>query len=175
MPVYSLGEQRVRFLSDEFYVAPSADVMGAVTIGHQASLWFNVVVRGDNDHIALADRVNIQDGSVLHTDKGFELSVGAGTSIGHKVMLHGCTVGEGCLIGMNATLLNRVVIGRHSIVGAGSVIPERKTFPERVLILGSPGKVVRETTDEEVEWMKRIAAGYVERAARFRRELAAQA
>lgn len=174
MPVYSLGERRVEFVGDEWFVAPDASVVGSVTLENQANVWFNVVIRGDNERIIIGPRVNVQDASVLHADPGVPLTLAADVCIGHKVMLHGCTVGAGSLIGMNAVLLNRATIGKHSIVGAHTLIPEGKTFPDGVLILGSPGKVVREVTQEERDWILRIADGYVKRARRFKADLAPQ-
>jgi carbonic anhydrase/acetyltransferase-like protein (isoleucine patch superfamily) len=174
MPVYSLGERRVEFRGSEWFVAPDASVVGSVALEDQANIWFNVVIRGDNEQITIGPRVNVQDASVLHADPNTPLTLGPDVCIGHKVMLHGCTVGEASLIGMNAVLLNRSVIGRHCIVGAHTLIPEGKTFPDGVLILGSPGKVVREVTQEEKAWIVRIADGYVKRARRFKAELRPQ-
>jgi carbonic anhydrase/acetyltransferase-like protein (isoleucine patch superfamily) len=174
MPVYSLGERRVEFRGEEWFVAPDASIVGSVVLEDRANVWFNCSIRGDNERITIGPRVNVQDASVLHADPNVPLTLGADVCIGHKVMLHGCTVGDGSLIGMNAVLLNRSVIGRHSIVGAHTLIPEGKTFPDGVLILGSPGKVVRDVTAEEKDWILRIAAGYVERARRFKTELAPQ-
>ncbi len=174
MAIYSLGDRRVEFRGSEWFVAPDASVIGSVALEDQANVWFNVVIRGDNEQITIGPRVNVQDGSVLHADPGKPLTLAADVTIGHKVMLHGCTVGAGSLIGMNAVLLNQSVIGKRSIVGAHTLIPEGKTFPDGVLILGSPGKVVRETTPEEHAWMLGIADGYVKRARRFRAELREQ-
>ena len=171
MPIYSLGERRATFSSTEWYIAPGAQIIGSVEIGHQANIWFNVVARADNERITIGERVNVQDGSILHADPNVPLTLAREVCVGHKVMLHGCTVGEGSLIGMNSTLLNRCVIGRESIVGAGTVIPEGKIFPDRVLILGAPGKVVRAISDEEAAWIRRIADGYVIRAAQFAAQL----
>ena len=171
MPLFNLGEQKLEFASSEWYVAPGAVVLGAVHLGHQSSIWFNAVLRGDNDRILIGDRVNVQDSSVLHTDRGSPLSLARAVCIGHSVNLHGCTIGEGSLIGIGSTVLNHAVLGRHCIVGANALVAEGKTFPERVLLLGSPAKVVREVTDEEVAWIARIADGYVKRADRYRAEL----
>jgi carbonic anhydrase/acetyltransferase-like protein (isoleucine patch superfamily) len=172
--VFSLGERRVEFRGEEWFVAHNATVVGSVVLENQCSIWFNVVIRGDSDLITVGERVNIQDGAVLHTDPGIRLTIGRGASVGHKAMLHGCTVGEGTLIGINSVIMNHAVIGRHSIVGANTLIPEGKQYPERVLLLGSPAKVVREVRQEEVEWIQGIAAGYVQRARQYRRELASQ-
>jgi carbonic anhydrase/acetyltransferase-like protein (isoleucine patch superfamily) len=174
MAVFSLGERRVEFRGSEWFVAHSAVVAGSVVIEHQANVWFNVVIRGDNDLITVGERVNVQDAAVLHTDPGIRLTIGRGACIGHKAMLHGCTVGAGSLVGIDSVIMNHAVIGPQSIVGANTLIPEGKAYPERVLILGSPGRIVRELRPDEVEWVAGIADGYVERARRFRRELAPQ-
>jgi len=174
VPIYSLGERKVEFRGREWFVAPTANVIGSVLLEDQANIWFNVVIRGDNALITIGERVNIQDGSVLHADPGIPLTLAREVSVGHKAMLHGCTVGEGSLIGMNSVIMNRAVIGRRSIVGSNTLIAEGKTFPDGVLILGSPGKVVRELRPEEIEGIRGIADGYVERARRFKTELKPQ-
>jgi carbonic anhydrase/acetyltransferase-like protein (isoleucine patch superfamily) len=174
VPIYSLGERKVEFRGREWFVAPTASLIGSVMLENQANVWFNVVIRGDNELITVGERVNVQDGSVLHVDPGIPLTLAREVSIGHKAMLHGCTVGEGSLIGMNSVIMNRVVIGKHSIVGSNTLIPEGKTFPDGVLILGAPGRVVREVRPEEIAWIREIADGYVERAARYRSDLKAQ-
>lgn len=174
MPLFSLGDRHPRLASDECYVAPNATIVGSVDIGHQANIWFNVVIRSDNERITIGARVNVQDASVLHADPDVPLTLEHDVCIGHKAMLHGCTIGEASLIGMNSTILNHVVIGRSCIVGAGALIPERKRFPEGVLILGAPAKAVRDVTDEERAWILGIAEGYVRRAARFKTELKLQ-
>lgn len=174
MPAYSLGDRHVEFASDRWWMAPTATVIGSVRIGDQANLWFNVVVRSDNERIVIGDRVNLQDGVVLHADPDIPLTLATDVCVGHQAMLHGCTVGEASLIGMSSVLLNRSTIGKHCIVGAGALIPEGKTFPDGVLILGSPGKAVRDVTTDEQAWIRRIAEGYVQRAERFRHELRVQ-
>src|SRR5262252_10636126 len=174
VPVFSLGDRKVEFRGTEWFIAPNATVIGSVILENQANLWFNVVIRGDNEFITIGERVNVQDGSVLHVDPGVPLTLGRNVCVGHKVMLHGCTIGEGCLIGMNSVIMNRAVIDRHSIVGSNTLISEGKAFPEGVLILGSPGKVVRELRPEEVAGIQQIADGYVKRAQRFKGELAMQ-
>jgi carbonic anhydrase/acetyltransferase-like protein (isoleucine patch superfamily) len=172
--VFSLGERRVEFRGEEWFVAPDAAVIGSVVIGNAANIWFKVVIRGDNDLITIGERCNVQDGSVLHTDPGFPLVLGTNVCIGHKVMLHGCKVGEASLIGMGSVIMNGAVVGRQSIVGSSSLIPAGKQFPERVLILGAPAKVVRELRPEEVDSIPEIADGYVQRARRFKAELKPQ-
>jgi carbonic anhydrase/acetyltransferase-like protein (isoleucine patch superfamily) len=129
------------------------------------------VLRGDNDPISIGENSNIQDGSVLHTDDGVPLTIGRDVTVGHLVMLHGCTVGDGSLIGIGSIVLNRAVIGKNCIVGANTLIPEGKVFPDRVLIVGSPGKVVRELSDAEVAKLQKSAAHYVDNARRYRQKL----
>jgi carbonic anhydrase/acetyltransferase-like protein (isoleucine patch superfamily) len=174
MPIYSLGERRVEFRGTEWFIAPDASIVGSVVLEDQANVWFNVSVRGDNERITIGPRVNVQDASVLHADPDTPIVLGPDVCIGHKVMLHGCLVGAGSLIGMNAVLLNRAVIGKQSIVGAHTLIPEGKTFPDGVLILGSPGRVVREVTPAEKAWIVGIADGYVQRARRFKADMRVQ-
>ena len=174
MSIFSLGERKVLCRGDEWFVAPNATVVGSVVIGDQASVWFNVVVRGDNDLITIGERSNVQDGSVLHTDPGIQLTLGRGVSIGHKAMLHGCTVHDGALVGINSVILNHAVIGKGSLVGANSLVPEGKVIPEGVLALGTPAKVLRELKPEERALLASIADGYVERARIFRAQMKPQ-
>ncbi|MBP7488663.1 MAG: gamma carbonic anhydrase family protein, partial [Azospira sp.] len=131
------------------------------------SIWWNAVLRGDNDPIHIGANSNIQDGSVLHTDEGVPMHIGANVTVGHMVMLHGCTVGDNSLIGIGSVILNRAVIGKHSIVGANTLIPEGKVFPDGVLIVGSPGKVVRELSEEEKARLQKSADHYVDNARRY--------
>ena len=174
MAVYSLGERKVAVHGEQWYIAENAAVIGSVVIGNDASIWFNVVIRGDSELITVGERSNIQDGSVLHADAGAPLSVGRNVSVGHNVTLHGCTVGEGSLIGINSVVLNHAVIGKSTIIGANTLIPEGKTIPDGVLVLGSPGEVVRELTLEEKGSLLDIAEGYVQRARIFRAQLQRQ-
>jgi carbonic anhydrase/acetyltransferase-like protein (isoleucine patch superfamily) len=171
MAIYSLGELQPR-LGRDAWVAPNATVIGDVRLGDGASIWWNAVLRGDNDTITIGAGSNIQDGSVLHVDAGVPLTLGANVTVGHLVMLHGCTVGDESLIGIKSVILNNAVIGRHCIIGANSLIPEGKVIPERSLVMGSPGKVVRQLTDEEVARLALAARGYVENARRYRTQLA---
>jgi carbonic anhydrase/acetyltransferase-like protein (isoleucine patch superfamily) len=170
MPIYSLGDRRP-VLGRDAWIAPNATVIGDVQLGDNASIWWNAVLRGDNDTIRIGANSNIQDGSVLHADEGVPLTVGASVTVGHMVMLHGCTVGDESLIGIKSVILNKAVIGRHCIIGANSLIPEGKVIPDRSLVMGSPGKVVRQLTDEEVARLRLAAQGYVENARRYRAEL----
>lgn len=174
MSVFSLGERKVVFRGEEWFVAPNATLIGSVVVENQASVWFNVVVRGDNDLITIGERSNVQDGSVLHTDPGVELTLGRSVSIGHKAMLHGCTVQDGALVGINSVILNHAVIGKGALIGANSLVPEGKVIPDGVLALGSPAKVVRELKPEERSLLAAIADGYVERARIFRAQMRPQ-
>ncbi|MDP1611865.1 MAG: gamma carbonic anhydrase family protein [Sulfuritalea sp.] len=166
MATYNLGDRQPS-LGRDTWIAPNATVIGEVRLGDHASIWWNAVLRGDNDTITIGAESNIQDGSVLHVDAGVPLTLGARVTVGHLVMLHGCTIGEESLIGIKSVILNRAVIGRHCIIGANSLIPEGKVIPERSLVMGSPGKVVRELTDEEVARLRLAAQGYVENARRY--------
>lgn len=166
MPIYRIDDI-VPQLDEGAWVAPNATVIGDVHLETNANIWWNAVIRGDRDHILIGANSNIQDGSVLHTDPGLQLIVGAEVTVGHMVMMHGCTIGDNSLIGIGSILLNRSVIGRNSMVGAGTLIPEGKVFPEGVLILGRPGKVVRELTEEEIRKLGMSAANYVSNAQRY--------
>ncbi len=149
------------------FIAPNATIVGRVELGRDASVWFNSVIRGDNDLISIGDESNIQDGCVVHTDEGIPLHVGARVTVGHMAMLHGCTIEEECLIGIGAVLLNRSRIARHCIVGAKALVTEGKTFPERSLIIGSPAKAIRTLTDQEIADIREASAHYVRNARRF--------
>ena len=172
MPLFQLPGKTPQ-LDASAWVAPNATVIGDVRLGANASIWWNATLRGDNDPIHIGASSNIQDGSVLHTDEGVPLHIGANVTVGHLVMLHGCTIGDGSLIGIGSVILNRAVIGKHCIVGANTLIPEGKVFPERSLIVGSPGKVVRQLSDDEVARLEKSAAHYVDNAARYRSQLVA--
>ena len=172
--LYRLDDKSVELRGDGHFVAPSADVMGQVILEAEASIWFNAVVRGDNDLIHIGPRCNIQDGSVLHVDPGFPMTLAAGVSIGHKVMLHGCTIGENTLIGINSVVLNGARIGHNCIIGANTLIAEGKEIPDGSLVLGSPGRVKRSLGEADLEMLHRISASYVKRAVQFANGLAEQ-
>lgn len=170
MALYALGDVSPTIAATA-YVAPSAVVVGRAVLGEHSSVWFGATLRGDNELISIGDGSNVQDGTVMHTDPGFPLRVGAHVSIGHQAMLHGCTVGDGSLIGIQSVVLNAAVIGKGCLVGAGAVITERKVFAEGTLILGAPAKVVRELTEEERENLLKIAANYAARGDYYRQHL----
>ncbi len=170
MSVFRLGDVTPQ-LPGRYYLAPGAQLIGNVILGEDASIWFNAVLRGDNEPITVGRRSNIQDGSVLHTDPGAPLTIGEGVTVGHKAMLHGCIVGDNSLIGIGAVILNRAVIGCNSLVGAGALVTEGKVFPDGVLIMGAPARVVRELTPEQIDSLKRSAQTYVANGQRYAQEL----
>lgn len=172
MTLFDLGDRRPKLPpGGQCWIAPSAVVVGSVELRRDASVWFGAVIRGDNDPITVGEESNIQDHSVLHTDEGVPLTIGAGVTVGHRAMLHGCTVGDNSLIGIGAVVLNRAVIGGDCLIGAGSLITEGKTIPDRSLVMGAPGKVVRELTDAEVQMLRLSALHYVENWKRYARDL----
>lgn len=170
---YRLGQSHVEAHPDS-WVAPNATLVGKVKLEPGASVWFNAVLRGDNELIHIGENSNVQDGTVMHTDMGFPLSVGKGVTIGHNAMLHGCTVGDYSLIGINAVVLNGAKIGKYCIIGANSLIAEGKEIPDGSLVVGSPGKVVRELSEQQMKMLEAGAAHYVHNAQRYARELAEQ-
>ena len=168
---YALDDVSMTTADEDFWVAPSAVVIGKVRLEKNASVWWNCTVRGDTDRIIIGENTNIQDGSIVHTNRGIVVTLGDHVTVGHGVILHGCTIGDRCLIGMGATILNHVQIGRHCIVGAHSLLPEGKVYPERSLILGAPARVVRELSDDEVARLADSAERYVNNWKRYRDEL----
>ncbi len=158
-------------VADSAWVADSAQVMGAVTLAEGSSVWFGAVIRGDTETITLGAGSNIQDASVLHADHGFPLVIGERVTVGHQVMLHGCTIGDESLIGIGAVVLNGAKIGKRCLVGAGALVTEGKEFPDGSMIIGSPAKVVRQLTPEQIEGLKRSAQHYTENADRYRKGL----
>ena len=169
--IYQLGEYRLQSAGDDFWIADNASVMGRVILGHRVNIWFNVVIRADNDDIIIGDDSNIQDGSVLHIDPGKPLKIGKGCTIGHKVMLHGCEIGDYTLVGINAVILNGAKIGRHCLIGANALIPEGREIPDGSLVMGSPGKIVRTLSEVERQELENSAQHYVENAQYFRENL----
>jgi len=167
MAIYQLGDL-VPDVHESAWVADSAEVIGRVTLHEGVNIWFNAVLRGDNEMLTLGAGSNIQDGSVLHSDMGFPLTLGVGVTVGHKVMLHGCTVGDYSLVGIGAVILNGAKIGRHCLVGAGALVIEGKEFPDGSLIVGSPARVVRALEPAQIEALKLTSRHYIENAARYR-------
>lgn len=161
--IADLGQRRPD-ISAGVFIADSADIVGSVSIATGSSVWFQAVIRGDNDLITIGEGCNVQDAAVLHTDPGFHLQLGNDVSIGHMAMVHGCTVGEGSLIGINSVILNGAKIGEHCLIGANALIAEGKEIPPRSLVVGSPGKIVRQLDDEQVERLRQTARNYRQRA-----------
>ena len=169
--IHALGERAPVFEGDGHFVADNATLIGSVRLGDSSSVWYNCVLRGDNDWLVVGARSNIQDGSVLHTDPGIELVVGEGVTVGHMAMLHGCRIGDNTLIGIGTTVLNGARIGNNCIVGAHALVTENKEFPDGSLILGSPARVARELSAEEIAHIRLSADVYVRNAQRFNSDL----
>ena len=172
--IYSLGDRRVEFHGDDWFIADNATVIGSVVLEQNASIWFNVVARGDNDVITIGENSNIQDGAIRHTAPGILLTIGRDVTVGHLAMLHGCIVGDNSLIGIKSLIMNRAVIGKNCLIGANSLIPEGKVIPDGSLVMGSPGKIVRALTEQEIEGLRLSAGRYVENFKRFKRALRRQ-
>lgn len=172
--LYSLGDNKVKFVGAGQFVADSATVIGDVALHESVSVWFNVVIRGDADTITIGARSNIQDGSVLHIDSGFPLNIAEDVTVGHKAMIHGCTIGAGSLVGINAVVLNGAQIGRGCLIGANALVTEGMVIPDGSLVMGSPAKIRRQLSDEERETLLLSAAHYVENGQRYLRELQVQ-
>ena len=172
--IYSFGDREVQILGEDFFIADNATLIGSVVIHNNVSIWFNAVIRGDNDVITFGEGTNIQDGSVIHTDGGIPLNIGRGVTVGHQVMLHGCTIGDNSLIGINSVILNNATIGKNCIIGANSIVPQGKEIPDNSLALGSPAKVIKTVTDEMVEELRHSAEHYIQNFKRFKKELKIQ-
>ena len=166
MPLYRIDGKQPQ-VPDDSWVAPSADLVGEVVLGREVGVWFGAVIRADNTPIVVGDRSNVQEGAMLHSDPGFPLVVGAGCTIGHHAILHGCTIEDDVLIGMGATVLNGATIGAGSLVGAGALVTEGKSFPPGSLIVGAPARAVRELDETARAGLKLSAAHYAERQARY--------
>ncbi|MEK9683617.1 MAG: gamma carbonic anhydrase family protein [Rhodospirillaceae bacterium] len=168
---YALNGQTPKNIGIDNWIAPSADLIGAVTLLNDASIWWKAVLRADNDPIDIGARSNIQDGCVLHTDPGFPIVIGANVSVGHMCMLHGCSIGDMSLIGIGSIILNGARIGQNCLVGANTLVTEGKEIPDNSLVMGSPGKVIREVSSEQIEMIEKNAQSYVDRWRRYRSEL----
>ena len=168
--IYEL-EKDIPKLDPECWVASNAVIIGKVELKKNSNVWFNAVLRGDVEQITIGENSNVQDGSVIHTDPGCPVRVGKGVTLGHMVMLHGCEIEDDCLIGIGATILNKTKIGKNSIIGANALVTEDKVIPERSLVLGSPGKVIRQVTDKEIENIKINALHYVENYKKYNKNL----
>jgi carbonic anhydrase/acetyltransferase-like protein (isoleucine patch superfamily) len=167
---YTLGDSKV-VCKGEYWIADNAVVIGNVVLENNANIWFNCVVRADNDVVTIGENSQLQDGCVVHVDPGHPLTLGKNVSVGHMAMLHGCTVGDGSLIGIKSVILNDAVIGKNCLIGANTLITEGKTIPDGSMVMGSPGKVVRQLTEAEIQRINRISANYAARAKRYKTEL----
>jgi len=170
---YRLGDSRVE-AHPQSWVAPNATLVGKIRLGAGANVWFGAILRGDNELIHIGENSNVQDGSVMHTDMGYPLTLGTGVTVGHNAMLHGCSVGDFSLVGINAVVLNGAKIGKYCIIGANTLIAEGKEIPDGSLVVGSPGKVVRELTEQQKKMLEASAAHYVHNAQRYARDLVEQ-
>ncbi len=172
MPIYSLGDLQPAFPNDQnFWIAPDANLIGGVTIHSGASVWFGCTLRGDNENITVGQGSNVQENCILHTDMGFPLEIGKNCTIGHRAMLHGCTIGEQSLIGMGAIVLNGARIGQECLIGAGALVTENQVIPDGSMVLGMPGKPVRQLTEQERAGLLMSAKSYQANMARFRDDL----
>lgn len=172
--VYALEDRKIEVVGDEFFIAESADVIGSVVLHNNASIWFNAVIRADNDVITIGENSNVQDGSVLHTDPGFKLNIGKGVTVGHKAMLHGCEIGDYSLVGINSVILNGAKVGKHCLIGANTLIPEGMVIPDGSMVVGSPAKIKKELTDTQKKQLEMSAMFYVQNFKRYKDKLKAQ-
>ena len=170
MSIYQLGDNAPD-IHENAWVAPTAAVIGNVIMAEHSSVWFGAVLRGDNEPIRIGERSNIQDNSILHTDPGCPLDIGREVIVGHRVMLHGCTIGDGSLIGIGATILNRAKIGKNCLIGAHALITEDKVIPDNSMVIGAPGKVIKTLNDNQIAMLRLNAEVYVKNAERFERDL----
>ena len=169
--IYKLGDKQVEVTGEDFFVADNATVVGLVRLQNNASVWFNAVLRGDNAWITVGENSNIQDGAVLHTDPGMELTVGRNVTVGHKAMLHGCTIGDNTLVGINSVILNGARIGKNCLIGANSLVTEGKEIPDGSLVMGAPARVVKTLTPEQQQGLIKSAEIYVKNFKRYKAEL----
>jgi carbonic anhydrase/acetyltransferase-like protein (isoleucine patch superfamily) len=166
--IYTLGDRRLETAGEDYYIAPDAQVIGSVRLGHATSVWFNCVIRGDSDWIVIGDGTNVQDGTVIHTDRGFPTEIGVNVTIGHRVLLHSCHIGDGCLLGNGAMVLDRARIGRNCLIAAGTLIPPDKEIPDGAVVMGAPGKIVREVSAKDLAMMQYGAEHYQVRLREYR-------
>ena len=164
--IYELGDHRVR-IEGEVYIAPSADVIGSVVLKDKSGVWFNAVVRGDSDEIIIGEESNIQDGAVVHTDPGIRVVLGRGVTVGHHAIVHGCQVGDYSMIGINAVILNHAKIGKYCTIGANALVTQGQEIPDYSVVLGAPGKVVRQNDPSKSDGLEKSAAGYVQRGRKY--------
>lgn len=169
--IYKLESREVEIRGEDYFIADNATLIGSVVLENNVSIWYNAVIRGDNEVIHIGENSNVQDGSVLHADPGFKLTIGKNVTVGHKVMLHGCTIGDNSLVGINAVILNDAKIGKNCIIGAGAFIPEGKEIPDNSVVMGSPGKVVKEVGAPQQMMLQLSAQHYVNNFKRYNEHL----
>lgn len=170
--IYTLGERRIETVGDDYYVAPGAQVIGTVRFGRGASVWFNCVLRGDTDWINIGEGSNVQDGTVIHTDEGVQVHIGRNVTIGHRAFLHGCVVGDDSMIANGAMVLDGVRVGSNCVIAAGALIPPGKEIPDGSVVMGSPGKIVRQVSERDLLMIRNAGAHYREQAIYYRKALA---
>ena len=171
MPIYALGDTVPVLESDDIWIAPSADVMGNVRLGKGVNIWFNATLRGDDNSIVVGEDTNIQDSCVVHVDRRFPTTIGRNVTVGHQAMVHGCTIGDNALVGMGSTVLDGAVVGSNTLIGAHTLIGAGKQIPDGVMVLGTPGKVVRDLTQEELDFLVESGRMYAEKGRRFAEKL----
>ena len=169
--IYAFRERRLETADEDYFIAPDAQVIGSVRLGHRASVWFGCVLRGDNDWILVGDGANVQDGTVIHTDARFPTDIGRNVSVGHRALLHSCFIGEGSLIGNGSIVLDRVRIGRECLIAAGTLVPPDKEIPDHSVLMGVPGKLVRQVSEADLAMMRGAAAHYQSRQEEYRQSL----
>ena len=171
MPLYAIGEHEPILESDDIWVAPSADIMGRVVLKKGANIWFNATIRGDDNVITVGEDSNVQDGAVLHADPGSPCTIGRNVTIGHQAMVHGCTIGDNTLIGIGSVILDGAKIGSNVLIGANTLIGNNKEIPDGVLVLGAPGKIIRQLTEADIRMLEISGKAYVEKGRMFRQKL----
>ena len=169
--IYSLGERKIQINGSNYFIAENAAVIGSVILENNTSIWFNTVIRADHATITIGENSNVQDSSVLHTDDDIDLTIGKGVTVGHSCVLHGCTIGDNCLIGINSVILNNAVIGSNCIIGANALITEGKKIPDNSLVMGSPGKIMRNVDAKQLNEIEDAARHYVENIKRYKSSL----
>lgn len=169
--IYTLGDRKLETVDDDFYVAPGAQLIGSVTLGRAATVWFNCVLRADGDRIVVGDGTNVQDGTIIHVDPGSPALLGNNVTIGHRALLHSCFIGEGSLIANGAMILDRVRIGRDCLIAAGALVPPDKEIPDGSVVMGAPGKIVRRVTESDLAMMRHACEHYVARGREYRHSL----
>src|ERR1700733_985273 len=171
--IYTLGDRKLETADGDWYVAPGAQVIGSVVLGRQSSVWFNCVLRADSDKIVVGDGTNIQDGSIIHVDEGFPVHIGNNVTLGHRALVHSCFIDDGSLIANGAMVLDRVRIGKNCLIAAGAMVPPDKVIPDGSVVMGSPGKIVRQVTDRDLAMMQHACEHYIERGREYRQLLKA--